>query len=75
MHNNNDNVAASAVKKITVPEYPTDRRKAGAYQRDVESYLHLLPEIIPGFKHDMVLYGIPQRYIVPPPGWNDPTAV
>ena len=65
-------IANETLKRITVPVYPTDPGKHLNYFDELRSHLHLLPDAIPGYKHDLVLAGRPTRWIDPPAGHNDP---
>jgi hypothetical protein len=66
-------IADAALKRISIPKHPgSDSTKKTEYLDGIHSHLHLIPDIVPGFKHDMVLRGPPLRRIFPPAGHNDP---
>ena len=67
-----DSVVDATLKKLAVPQLSTDVTKHDKYLADLRGHLHLLPETVAGFRHDMVLDGIPQRFVPPPPGYNNP---
>ena len=63
-----DTAAQANLKRITVPVYSTDPSRHLDYLDELRSHLHLLPESIaglPGFKHDIVLFG-PPIHLKPP---------
>ena len=68
MEDRDASVADAALKRVSVPQYSTDATKHDEYLERLRAHLHLIPESVPGFKHDIVLHGIPQRFIPPPAG-------
>ena len=69
----NTSVADANLKRITVPVHPgADVTKKSDYLDSLHGHLHLLPTLVIGFKHDIVLNGPPLRHIFPPAGHNDP---
>ena len=65
--NGDATVADAALKRVSVPQYSTDATKHDEYLERLRAHLHLIPETALGFKHDIVLNGIPRQPKPPMP--------